>query len=644
MNLSNEEVQAFAEGVKARHGLRALWLFPVHGALRLDMIAVHKGEQKRGKGTAAMREVLAFADAHGARVYLTTGGTDPSFGTTSRARLRRWYKSLGFVMNTGRRKDFTVRSDMYRDPNPMARNPDTSYRISHGAPGPDGAPLHDLTANSVFPPDVYETLRYYQFHASDARGRAQEAEAERILRAARGRPDMPVTIYRSLPRGLTTINPGDWVTIVRDYAIMHGMHDNDETQDWPVVAATVPAGTVHTNGDSLQEWGYNGPTPVQGRVVHGGGRQRRKHNPPRGDSERRRLERLAAQGDLDALARLHAERKRVETYDDQLEEANRQAAAAAEFGKPLMFPDARRWRDLFLEEVLRPSVDPSRVHLQKPPEGWGLAVSGEDVNYTRSGRRRVTRYTSMIGPDMTLPGYVSAWVRARPDVLEAVARNSVIAGPNDSIRFEVVARRSEDAPDTALIVTKNSQIIGGRWLAIMPLMEVPDLSEPERTNPPRGDEHVRALERAAAQGDRAAEAALNVEVARRFGLPGEVFMHLPIEERGGFTVMNYRHAFPNPNWNTSAGWIPDAGVWVSVHALAGPVRRKRVKKPGGGTRTVKIDTVRGWYVDAYAELPDPARTQVWPPRGLFPAPQDAIHWALSVAIPALEERVAEAMP
>lgn len=190
--------------------------------------------------------------------------------------------------------------------NPMARNPDTSYRISHGAPGPDGAPLHDLTANSVFPPDVYETLRYYQFHAGDARGRAQEAEAERILRAARGRPDMPVTIYRSLPRGLTKINPGDWVTIVRDYAVMHGMHADDETQDWPVVAATVPAGTVHTNGDSLQEWGYNGPAPVQGRVVHGAKQRRKRPNPPRCDERLRALER-AAMHDPAAAKQLAAE-------------------------------------------------------------------------------------------------------------------------------------------------------------------------------------------------------------------------------------------------------------------------------------------------------------------------------------------------
>lgn len=124
--LSNDEVQAFAQGVKDRHGLRALWLFPVANGLRLDMIAVHRHEQGQGKGTAAMREVIAFADAHGARVYLTTGSADPAFGTTSRARLRRWYKSLGFVMNTGRRKDYTVMADMYRDP--QRTNPDDRLR------------------------------------------------------------------------------------------------------------------------------------------------------------------------------------------------------------------------------------------------------------------------------------------------------------------------------------------------------------------------------------------------------------------------------------------------------------------------------------------------------------------------------------
>lgn len=355
--------------------------------------------------------------------------------------------------------------------NPMAlRNPDTSYRMSHGAPGPDGAPLHDLTANSVFPPDVYETLRYYQFHAGDARGRAQEAEAERILRAVRGRPDMPVTIYRSLPRGLTTINPGDWVTIVRDYAVMHGMHADDETQDWPVVAATVPAGTVHTNGDSLQEWGYNGPAPVQGRVVHGGGRQKRgsKRNPPRGDERLRVLERAAA-------------------HDP---------AAAKQLAAEL-------WR------LRRPPFVPIGV------ETWGSdGVTVENYAFPNGWRASVRRTPSRVLDLPNGPRRFPAWVEVDAWAQD-VERDRVASGEDGPLAESMIGRALQ-----RLFLQSPAQstcsCVGGPDQDFDPHCPLHGTLPPAAN--PRGDSERRRLERLAAQGDPAAQAALEREMDRTVGV------------------------------------------------------------------------------------------------------------------------------
>lgn len=160
-----------------------------------------------------------------------------------------------------------------RKGNPRRRNTDVSYRMAHGAPGPDAAPLHDLTRGNVYPDDVYRTLRDYRH------GSPLDPQAEAVVLRYRGQPDAPVTIYRSAPRGVNQINPGDWVSTVFDYARDHGKQD-DPKQDWPVIAATVPAREIHTNGDSLFEWGYNGSIVLRAETVWPKPRRRLRRAPP----------------------------------------------------------------------------------------------------------------------------------------------------------------------------------------------------------------------------------------------------------------------------------------------------------------------------------------------------------------------------
>ena len=75
-------------------------------------IVVPKNQRNQGVGGRVMRDLLKLADQNGDMVAL-----DPSsdFGG-SVAKLKRWYKSLGFVENKGRNRDYEISQDMYRLP------------------------------------------------------------------------------------------------------------------------------------------------------------------------------------------------------------------------------------------------------------------------------------------------------------------------------------------------------------------------------------------------------------------------------------------------------------------------------------------------------------------------------------------------
>jgi GNAT superfamily N-acetyltransferase len=80
------------------------------------MITVPKGKRKQGVGTAAMNDLIEYADTNNKRVKLTPDVKGNDQGTTSRKRLVDFYKRFGFVENKGRNKDFTVSEGMFRLP------------------------------------------------------------------------------------------------------------------------------------------------------------------------------------------------------------------------------------------------------------------------------------------------------------------------------------------------------------------------------------------------------------------------------------------------------------------------------------------------------------------------------------------------
>ena len=140
------------------------------------------------------------------------------------------------------------------------------YRGIHQPQADNDSPgIHNL--HELFGEDVYKNPQYYT-HGE----KSHDREAIRALRGAQGNPDAMVDIFRAVPHGVTAINQGDWVTTSPSYARQHGYHESDESQDWPVLRATVPARHVRTGGNDIIEWGYSGPSIEEAKVHYRGGR------------------------------------------------------------------------------------------------------------------------------------------------------------------------------------------------------------------------------------------------------------------------------------------------------------------------------------------------------------------------------------
>jgi hypothetical protein len=128
------------------------------------------------------------------------------------------------------------------------------YSGEHRAPQRDsGAPLDNL--KDVYPDDVYgpNAARYYGVASGDTTDKA----AIRIIQATKGKPDAPVKVFRAIPKDIQSneINPGDWITTMKSYAVMHG--EGALGGDYKILEKTVPAGDLYTNGDSIFEFGYD---------------------------------------------------------------------------------------------------------------------------------------------------------------------------------------------------------------------------------------------------------------------------------------------------------------------------------------------------------------------------------------------------
>jgi hypothetical protein len=140
------------------------------------------------------------------------------------------------------------------------------YRGSHQAPGPDNPALHEVPDDFLEHPEYYgvgkagPASRYHcgVEHENAVDGWRGTLEGHAQARAAKGNPEHPVTVFRSVPKHVEHLHSGDWVTLSSRYAQRHA-ESNLEEGAWKILKATVPAKHVNWDWGDAHEWGYNGP-------------------------------------------------------------------------------------------------------------------------------------------------------------------------------------------------------------------------------------------------------------------------------------------------------------------------------------------------------------------------------------------------
>lgn len=133
---------------------------------------------------------------------------------------------------------------------------DESWKMDHKAPnGSDGYSNSMDNIDSSYGSDgsIYSANAVYYY----GEGRAYDSKAIAVIRSAKNNPDKIITIYRAVPKSIedTRMRNGDWVAIVKEYAREHG--DRVLDGDYRIIENKVPAKYLYSNGDSINEWGFD---------------------------------------------------------------------------------------------------------------------------------------------------------------------------------------------------------------------------------------------------------------------------------------------------------------------------------------------------------------------------------------------------
>lgn len=130
----------------------------------VNKIVVPSDARGQGVGTRVMREILQSADNEGATVSLTPS---QDFGGAV-SRLREWYKSLGFVPNKGRNRDFEISEDMYRLPQDAIDAETPAQNIARLLREGRASEVTDDMLGALTPNDSMELARLYEAGATGA--------------------------------------------------------------------------------------------------------------------------------------------------------------------------------------------------------------------------------------------------------------------------------------------------------------------------------------------------------------------------------------------------------------------------------------------------------------------------------------------
>jgi len=137
----------------------------------------------------------------------------------------------------------------------QARMMPEDYRISH-QPSSSDSRLFNLTDN--FPADIYSknAARYY------GAGNKRDARTFALFESLRGKPNASVTIYRVVPKSVSSINHGDWITLSKEAATemnnsnFLGLDKKGNRQESKIISKSVKSKDITWSGDSPDEFGY----------------------------------------------------------------------------------------------------------------------------------------------------------------------------------------------------------------------------------------------------------------------------------------------------------------------------------------------------------------------------------------------------
>jgi DNA repair protein RadC/GNAT superfamily N-acetyltransferase len=169
----------------------------------LSSLIVPKEERRRGIGSLVMQDLTRLADQLGKRVVLTPGTKDDFHGTTSQARLKKFYKRFDFRENRGRRQDFRISETMIREPKPARKSdPNRPYANVPDSLMGFGRNVSKGFNESKYPAVLEVTVKYPDGEAwGDAiKGMNKEHALER---ARRNWPGAEITQGKVLPAGST---------------------------------------------------------------------------------------------------------------------------------------------------------------------------------------------------------------------------------------------------------------------------------------------------------------------------------------------------------------------------------------------------------------------------------------------------------
>ena len=133
---------------------------------------------------------------------------------------------------------------------------DESWKMDHKAPNSsDGYSNSMDSIDKSYGSDgsIYSQQAVYYY----GEGRSYDNKAISVIKSARNNPEKMIKIYRAVPNSIrdTRVRNGDWVAIVKEYAVEHGERIFDD--NYRIIENTVPAKQLFSNGDSINEWGYD---------------------------------------------------------------------------------------------------------------------------------------------------------------------------------------------------------------------------------------------------------------------------------------------------------------------------------------------------------------------------------------------------